>query len=158
MAKYLDPRARRKAIEPDLEMNEEARPLGMVGDAEVSHFQEAMPERESIDRREGGTINNETPGSGNKKATREMEKHPHMAMGEAQAIPHSRRNTLSITLLMVEVHEWLRLLIPTKVPPQLILLTRLPVSQTSMQSFLRHHLPTPMTPSPISLCMACLLR
>ena len=43
----------------------------MVGDAEDSHFQEAMPDRESIDRREDGTINNETPGSGNKKATRE---------------------------------------------------------------------------------------
>ena len=46
----LDPGARRKAIEPDLEMDEEAIPLGIVGDAEDSHFQEATLHRESVDR------------------------------------------------------------------------------------------------------------
>ena len=125
MAVYLDPRARLKAIEPDLEVDEEARSLGMVGDAEDSHFQEAMPDREFTDRGEDGTITNETPGSRNKKATREIEKHSHMAMEEAQAIPYRRRNTLRITLVMKEVRRWLHLLVPTKVAAQSSLLTRL---------------------------------
>ena len=68
-------------IEPDLEIDEEVRPLSMVGDAEDSHFQEAMPDRGLIGRREEGTIDHETPGPGNVRATREME--GHMAMEEA---------------------------------------------------------------------------
>ena len=46
------------------------------------------------------------------------------------------------------VHGWLRPLIPTKMLPLSILLTRLPKSQASSQSFLRRQLPTLISPSP----------
>ena len=57
----------------------------MVGDAEDSHFQEAMPDTESIDRREIETTNVETSDSGNKTATSQMkEGDSHMTRKEVQ--------------------------------------------------------------------------
>ena len=70
-------------IEPDLDMDEEVRASGMVGDAEDSHFQEAMRDRGSIERGADGTITNEMPDPGNKEATRKTEGHSHMAREEA---------------------------------------------------------------------------
>ena len=74
-------------IDPNLEMDEEVRPLGMVGDAEDSHFQEAMPDREYIDRRENETMNDETSDSGNRKtATSQMDEgHSHTATNEVHS-------------------------------------------------------------------------
>ena len=72
-------------VEPNLEIDEEVRPLGMVGDAEDSHFQEAMPDTESIDPREIETTNVETSDSGNKTATSQMkERDSHMTRKEVQ--------------------------------------------------------------------------
>ena len=70
-------------IEPDLDMDEEVRPLGMVGDAEDSHFQEAMRGRGSIEQGEDGTITNKTQDPGNEEATRETEGHSYMAREKA---------------------------------------------------------------------------
>ena len=76
----------RSTIESDLGMNEEVRPLGMVGDAEDSHFQQAMPDMESIDRREIETMNDETSESGKKTATSQgKEVHSHMTGKEVQS-------------------------------------------------------------------------
>ncbi len=70
-------------IEPNLETDKEVKTLEMVGDAEDSHFQEAMPDRESIDRRENNTMNDETLDPRNKTATSPMEEvHSHMARKE----------------------------------------------------------------------------
>ena len=72
-------------IEPILEIDEGARPLGMVGDAEDSHFQEAMPDIESIDRRENGTMNDETSEPGKNTVTSQMEEsHSQMTRKEVQ--------------------------------------------------------------------------
>ena len=77
-------------IEPDLNMDEEARPLGMVGDAEDSHFQEAMLDRESVDRRED---NHGTSHSGSEKATRDVGQHSHMAREEADDADRASQHT-----------------------------------------------------------------
>ncbi|KAK0516614.1 hypothetical protein JMJ35_001217 [Cladonia borealis] len=72
-------------IEPILEIDEGARPLGMVGDAEDRHFQEAMPEMEAIDRRENGTMNDETSEIRKNTATSQIEEgHSHMTRQEVQ--------------------------------------------------------------------------
>ena len=73
----------RPVIEPDLDMDEEVRPLAMVGEAEDSHFQEAMRDRGSIERGADGIVTNEMPDLGNKEATRQTEGHSHMAREEA---------------------------------------------------------------------------
>ena len=85
-------------VEANLEMDEDVRPLGMVGDAEDSHFQEAMPDTESIDPRGIETTNVETLGSVNKTATGQMKEGDfHMTRKEVQGIrrapPHRKQTS-----------------------------------------------------------------
>ena len=86
-------------IEPNLGKDEEVRPLGMVGDAEDSHFQEAMPDIEPIDRQENRTIGDEISDSGNKTATGQMEEgHSRIATkevhGTRKAIQHAHQTSI----------------------------------------------------------------
>ena len=73
-------------IKRKLEIYEEVRPLGMIGDAEDSHFQEAMPDTEFIDQQENEAINDERSDSGNKTDTSRMEEgHSHTMRKEDQS-------------------------------------------------------------------------
>ncbi len=91
---------RESIIEPNLEMDEEVRALGMVGDAEDSHFQEAMPDMESIDPRENETRKDGTSDSGNKTATSQMEKgHSHMTSKEVHG---TKRATQHVNQASIE--------------------------------------------------------
>ena len=68
----------RSIIEPIVVIDEGARPLRMVGDAEDSHFQEAMPDMESIDRQENGTTNDGVSEAGKNTTTSQMQEgHSH---------------------------------------------------------------------------------
>ena len=92
-------------IEPILEIDEGARPLEMVGDAEDSHFQEAMPEMEAIDRRENGTMNDETSESRKNTATSQIEEgHSHMTRQEVQ---NTKRTTQYVNQASIK-SEWSR--------------------------------------------------
>ena len=80
-------------IEPKLGMDKEVSPLEMVGDTEDSHFQEAMPDRESIDRPQNETMNDKTPDPGNQTAASPMEEeHSHLARKEVHGTKRATQN------------------------------------------------------------------
>ena len=80
-------------IERNMKTYEEVRPLKMVGDAEDSHFQEAMRDMEFIDRQENEAINDERSDFGDKTDTSRMEEgHSHMTRKEDQSIERATQH------------------------------------------------------------------